>query len=62
MTSTLANAIQTLLRGIGLRTINRQFFFSYSLIFLCAAVTAGVLFLSPTRSTWPARSACSARR
>ncbi len=46
MTSTLANAIQTLLRGIGLRTINRQFFFSYSLIFLCAAVTAGVLFLS----------------
>ncbi len=34
MTSTLANAIQTLLRGIGLRTINRQFIFSYSLIFL----------------------------
>ncbi|WP_312388493.1 methyl-accepting chemotaxis protein [Stutzerimonas nitrititolerans] len=46
MTSTLANAIQTLLRGIGLRTINLQFFFSYSLIFLCAAITAGVLFLS----------------
>ena len=46
MTSTLASAIQTLLRGIGLRTINLQFFFSYSLIFLCAAITAGVLFLS----------------
>lgn len=46
MTSTLANAIQTLLRGMGLRTINLQFFFSYSLIFLCAAITAGVLFLS----------------
>ena len=46
MISTLANAIQTLLRGIGLRTINLQFFFSYSLIFLCAAITAAVLFLS----------------
>jgi len=46
MTSTLANAIQTLLRGMGLRTINLQFFFSYCLIFLCAAVTAGVLFFS----------------
>ncbi|WP_217474814.1 methyl-accepting chemotaxis protein [Stutzerimonas stutzeri] len=46
MTSTLANAIQRLLRGIGLRTINLQFFFSYSLIFLCAALTAGALFMS----------------
>ena len=46
MNSTLASAIQTLLRSIGLRTINLQFFFSYSLIFLCAAITAGVLFLS----------------
>ena len=46
MISTLANAIQTLLRGIGLRTINLQFLFSYSLIFLCAAITAGVLFFS----------------
>ncbi len=46
MTSSLAHAIQTLLRGIGLRTINLQFFFSYSLIFLCAAITAGVLFFS----------------
>ncbi len=46
MTSTLANAIQTLLRGIGLRTINLQFLFSYCLIFICAAVTATVLFFS----------------
>ena len=46
MTSTLANAIQALLRSVGLRTINSQFFFSYSLIFLCAALTAGVLFMS----------------
>lgn len=46
MTSTLANAIQALLRSVGLRTINAQFFFSYSLIFLCAALTAGVLFMS----------------
>ena len=46
MTSTLANVIQSVLRGLGLRTINHQFFFSYSLIFLCAALTAGVLFMS----------------
>ncbi|MCH2342496.1 MAG: methyl-accepting chemotaxis protein [Pseudomonas sp.] len=46
MTSTLANVIQSVLRGLGLRTINQQFFFSYSLIFLCAALTAGVLFMS----------------
>ncbi|MBU2330514.1 MAG: type IV pili methyl-accepting chemotaxis transducer N-terminal domain-containing protein, partial [Gammaproteobacteria bacterium] len=46
MTSTLANVIQSLLRGLGLRTINNQFFFSYSLIFLCAALTAAVLFMS----------------
>ena len=46
MTSTLANVIQSVLRGLGLRTINLQFFFSYSLIFLCAALTAGVLFMS----------------
>jgi len=46
MTSTLATFIQSFLRGIGLRTINLQFFFSYSLIFLCAALTAGVLFFS----------------
>ena len=46
MTSTLANVIQSLLRGLGLRTINHQFFFSYSLIFLCAALTAAVLFMS----------------
>jgi len=42
----LANVIQSVLRGLGLRTINLQFFFSYSLIFLCAALTAGVLFMS----------------
>ena len=46
MTSTLADVIQSLLRGVGLRTINAQFFFSYSLIFCCAALTAGVLFMS----------------
>ena len=46
MTGTLASVIQSLLRGLGLRTINLQFFFSYSLIFLCAALTAGVLFMS----------------
>ncbi|MCQ4262091.1 chemotaxis protein [Stutzerimonas stutzeri] len=46
MTSTLANVIQSILRGLGLRTINQQFFFSYSLIFFCAALTAGVLFMS----------------
>ena len=46
MTGTLASVIQSLLRGLGLRTITLQFFFSYSLIFLCAALTAGVLFMS----------------
>ncbi len=51
MTSTLATLIQSFLRGIGLRTINLQFFFSYSLIFLCAALTAGVLFFSSKDAT-----------
>ncbi|MDX1723227.1 MAG: methyl-accepting chemotaxis protein [Pseudomonas sp.] len=46
MSDTLAHGIQWLLRGFGLRTLNTQFFFSYSLIFLCAALTAGVLFSS----------------
>ncbi|SDI12386.1 methyl-accepting chemotaxis protein [Pseudomonas benzenivorans] len=46
MSDSLAQGIQLLLRGLGLRTINLQFLFSYSLIFLCAALTAGVLFLS----------------
>jgi methyl-accepting chemotaxis protein len=46
MSDTLAHGIQRLLRGFGLRTLNTQFFFSYSLIFLCAALTAGVLFTS----------------
>ncbi len=46
MTSPLASLIQTLLRGIGLRQVNTQFLFSYSLIFLCAALTAGVLLFS----------------
>ncbi len=46
MSDSLAQGIQLLLRGLGLRTINLQFLFSYSLIFLCAALTAAVLFLS----------------
>ena len=46
MSDTLAHGIQRLLRGFGLRTLNSQFFLSYSLIFLCAALTAGVLFSS----------------
>jgi len=46
MTASLAYGIQLILRGLGLRTNNLQFFFSYSLIFLCAAITAGVLFFS----------------
>lgn len=46
MSDTLARGTQRLLRGVGLRSINTQFFFSYSLIFLCAALTAGVLFTS----------------
>ena len=46
MSDTLAHGVQVILRGLGLRTINLQFLFSYSLIFLCAALTAGVLFLS----------------
>ena len=46
MNDSLAHGIQSVLRGIGLRTIKRQFSFSYSLIFLCAALTAGVLFFA----------------
>ncbi|HSC84303.1 MAG TPA: methyl-accepting chemotaxis protein [Pseudomonas sp.] len=42
----ITDSIQAALRALGLRTINAQFFFSYSLIFLCAALTAAVLFLS----------------
>jgi methyl-accepting chemotaxis protein len=42
----VSDTIQTVLRSMGLRTINAQFFFSYSLIFFCAALTAAVLFLS----------------
>lgn len=41
----LSDNIQAALRAMGLRTINAQFFFSYSLIFFCAALTAAVLFL-----------------
>ena len=46
MNDTLAHGLQSVLRGIGLRSIKRQFSFSYSLIFLCAALTAGVLFFA----------------
>ncbi|MCJ8169140.1 methyl-accepting chemotaxis protein [Atopomonas sediminilitoris] len=42
----LSNLIQRVLRALGLRTINAQFFFSYCLIFCCAALTAAVLFFS----------------
>jgi methyl-accepting chemotaxis protein len=42
----ITDSIQAALRALGLRSINAQFFFSYSLIFLCAALTAAVLFLS----------------
>ena len=55
MMDALASLIQKLLRLLGLRSINMQFFFSYSLIFVCAATTVGVLFLlerAASRRRW----------
>ncbi|SEL69423.1 methyl-accepting chemotaxis protein [Atopomonas hussainii] len=46
MTDAISHSIQRLLRALGLRSINAQFFFSYCLIFCCAALTAAVLFFS----------------
>ncbi|MDD3517612.1 MAG: methyl-accepting chemotaxis protein [Chromatiales bacterium] len=42
----IANMIQALLRGLGIRTIDKQFLFSYIMIFALAATTAIALFLS----------------
>ena len=51
MSETLTRGVQGVLRGLGLRSINAQFFFSYSLIFICAALTALALFLSDRDAT-----------
>ena len=41
----IANLIQRILRAIGIRTLDGQYFLSYSLIFLLAAVVAASLYL-----------------
>ena len=46
MSHSSTSLLQPLLRGLGLRSVNAQFLFSYVLIFLCAALSAGVLLLS----------------
>lgn len=42
----LSQLIQSILRGIGIRSLDKQFFFSYSLIAIFAAVVAGHLLIS----------------
>lgn len=42
----LSRLIQSILRGIGIRSLDKQFFFSYSLIAIFAAVVAGHLLIS----------------
>jgi len=51
MFDAITDLIQRSLRLLGLRSINSQFFFSYLLIFCCAALTAAVLFLSVRDAT-----------
>lgn len=46
MINFIANIIQTILRGIGLRSLDKQFLFSYSLIALFAAIVAAHLLIS----------------
>ena len=46
MRFSIANTIQTLLKGLGIKSIDKQFLFSYSLIALFAALVALVLFAS----------------
>lgn len=54
MKKTLANLIQTVLRGLGIRTIDKQFLFSYSLIALFTQFLAtGLLAFYPSYSTDP---------
>ena len=40
MRFSIANTIQTLLKGLGIKSIDKQFLFSYSLIALFAALVA----------------------
>ena len=51
MFDVITDLIQRSLRMLGFRSINAQFFFSYLLIFCCAALTAAVLFLSVRDAT-----------
>ncbi len=46
MIKSISNLIQTILRGIGITSLDKQFLFSYSLIALFASVVAGHLLLS----------------
>ena len=46
MRKVIADFVQLILRAIGLRTINRQYLASYSLIFIFAAVVAASLYMS----------------
>ncbi len=46
MRKVIADFVQMMLRAIGLRTINRQYLASYSLIFIFAAVVAASLYMS----------------
>lgn len=46
MRQVIADMIQALLRAIGIKTIDKQYLFSYTLIFLFAAVVATSLYLS----------------
>lgn len=46
MRETIAHLINRMLKGVGLKTLDRQFLFSYALIFIFAAVSVISLFLS----------------
>lgn len=50
MRFSIANSIQTLLKGLGIKSIDKQFLFSYSLIALFAALVALVLFASSSHN------------
>jgi methyl-accepting chemotaxis protein len=46
MRETIAHIINAMLKGIGLKTLDKQFLFSYALIFIFASVSVISLFLS----------------
>lgn len=46
MTNFIANVLVTILRALGLKTLDKQFLFSYALIFVLAAIASVALYLS----------------